>query len=388
MRKDVASWYRQCTGCARGRGPPNKPHGRLKKVVVGEPLDIVAIDILSGLPATPEGYKYILVITDYFTKWSEAYALRDAEAPTCMRTLYNSFFSRFGLRRQLHSDQGKNFESKLFHELCALAGVKKSKTTPFHPQSDGQTERMNRTLLQMLRATCQDNPESWPQKLDTLMAAYRMTQHRVTGVTPNLAMLGREVLLPATLIAKPSEEPQSVSVPFVRDLRDCIRGAHARVRQATQATAKTQKQYYDKSVREQKFQTGQLVWLYWPNPPVRQKYRKLQQVWTGPWRILEFRSDVVVTIQHTLKRTKQTVHINRLTPCKSPEPQNLTTFDTPPEEPLAASTEIPAESEHQTRQLSHSPTPTTSTSTVSHPSAVERPRRKRRLPVTLEPYVL
>jgi len=162
MRKDVTSWYRQCTGCARGRGPPSKPHGRLKKVVVGEPLDIVAIDILSGLPATPEGYKYILVITDYFTKWSEAYALRDAEAPTCMRTLYNSFFSRFGLPRQLHSDQGKNFESKLFYELCTIAGVKKSRTTPFHPQSDGQTERMNRTLLQMLRATCQDNPESWP----------------------------------------------------------------------------------------------------------------------------------------------------------------------------------------------------------------------------------
>jgi len=181
---------------------------------------------------------------------------------------------------------------------------------------------MNRTLLQMLRATCQDNPESWPHKLDTLMAGYRMTQHRVTGVTPNLAMLGREVLLPATLIARPPEEPKSVSVPFVIDLRDCIRGAHARVRQATQATAKTQKQYYDKSVREQKFQIGQLVWLYWPNPPVRQKYRKLQQVWTGPWRILEFRSEVVVTIQHTLKRTKQTIHVNRLTPCKSPEPQN------------------------------------------------------------------
>ena len=170
-----------------------------------------------------------------------------------MRTLYNSFFSSFGLPRQLHSNQGKNFESKLFHELCILAGVKKSKTTPFHPQSDGQTERMNRTFLQMLRATCQDNPDSWPQKLDTLMAAYRMTQHRVTGVTPNLAMLGREVLLPATLIARPPEEPQSVSVPFVRDLGDCIRGSHARVRQATQATAKTQKQYYEKSVREQKF---------------------------------------------------------------------------------------------------------------------------------------
>jgi len=67
-----------------------------------------------------------------------------------MRDLYNNFFSRFGLPRQLHWDQSKNFESNLFHELCQLTGVTKSKTMLFHPQSDGQTERMNRTLLQML----------------------------------------------------------------------------------------------------------------------------------------------------------------------------------------------------------------------------------------------
>jgi len=145
------------------RSSPSRPHGKLTKVIVGEPLDLVAVDILSGLPSTPENFKYVLVITDYFTKWAEAYPLKDSEAPTCMRVLYNGFFSRFGLPRQLHSDQGKNFESKLFHEFCRPTGVHKSKTTPFHPQCDGQTERMNGTLLQMLRATCQDNPQNWPQ---------------------------------------------------------------------------------------------------------------------------------------------------------------------------------------------------------------------------------
>ena len=104
-------------------------------------------------------------------------------------------------------DMGKNFESKLFHELCQITGINKSRTTPFHPQCDGQTERMNRTLLQMLRCTADDNPATWPQRLPTVMAAYRMTVHRVTGLTPNMAMFGREVMLPATLIAKPPEEP-------------------------------------------------------------------------------------------------------------------------------------------------------------------------------------
>jgi len=80
MRRDVTAWCRECETCAKGKGPPNKRHGTLQKVMTGAPLDIVAIDILSGLPATPDGSKYILVATDYFTKLSEAYALPDAEA--------------------------------------------------------------------------------------------------------------------------------------------------------------------------------------------------------------------------------------------------------------------------------------------------------------------
>jgi len=91
MRKDVESWYRQCVDCARGRSSPHHPHGKLTKVIVGEPLDVVAVDILSGLPSTPENYKYIFVVTDYFTKSAEAYPLKDSEAPTCMRSLYNNF---------------------------------------------------------------------------------------------------------------------------------------------------------------------------------------------------------------------------------------------------------------------------------------------------------
>ena len=74
--------------------------------------------------------------------------------------MYDGFFAQFGLPRQLHSDLGKNFEGKLFHELCQLVGINKSHTTAFHPQCDGQTERMNRTLLQMLRSTAEENPNN------------------------------------------------------------------------------------------------------------------------------------------------------------------------------------------------------------------------------------
>jgi len=122
-----------------------------------------------------------------------------------MRALYNAFFSRFGLPRQLHSEQRRNFESRLVAELCKITGVYKTRTTPFHPRSDGQTERANRTILQMLRTTAEDNPADWSNRLPAILAAYRMTPHSSTGVSPNKVMLGREVLLSCTLIGAPPE---------------------------------------------------------------------------------------------------------------------------------------------------------------------------------------
>ena len=118
--------------------------------------------------------------------------------------------------------------------------IDKTHTTPFHPRSDGQTERMNRTLLQMLRTTS-DNANNWPSFLPALMSAYRMTTHSVTGTTPNLAMLGRVVLIPATFIAQPPDEPSKPVTPYVTTFRSTIREVHHRIRQNTGAVAKTQK---------------------------------------------------------------------------------------------------------------------------------------------------
>jgi len=387
MRKDIHIWYRRCEICARSRGPPTRHHGQLQKVVTGAPLDVVAVDILSGLPTTTDGNRYILVLTDYFTKWACAFPLPDAEASTCMRAMYDGFFAQFGLPRQLHSDMGKNFESKLFHELCQITGITKSRTTPFHPQCDGQTERMNRTLLQMLRCTADDNPATWPQRLPTIMAAYRMTVHRVTGLTPNMAMLGREVMLPATLIAKPPEEFSATSVPFVRDLRDALRQAHQQVREATQSVARTQKRHYDERSRQTKFTQGQLVWLYWPRPPVRQKFKKLQQLWTGPWRIESFCSPLVANIKHVNKRSRQRVHIDRLAPCVTPPPSNAPA-DEQATSSVADTQPGPSQAVDEPETGSGSQGDVDSQRMDSQATLSQRPVRIRRRPTALEPYIL
>ena len=230
---------------------------------------------------------------DAFTKWVEAYPLLDQEASTCMDAAYAGFFARFGLPLQLHSDQGRNFESTLVKELCALAGVHKTRTTPFHPRSDGLTERVNRTILQMLRTTTTDHPQDWPHRLPALLSAYRATVHATTQTSPNLAMLGREVLLPCTLIAQPPNDTP-VSTTYVATFCNNLRDAHQRVRASMHASARTQKRYFDAHVKQQTFQVGQLVWMYWPLPRIRSTFHKLTKLWRGPWDILAFSSPLVV----------------------------------------------------------------------------------------------
>jgi len=167
----------------------------------------------------------------------------------------------------------------------------------------------------MLRATVYDYPENWPAKLPAILAAYRMTPHSTTGVTPNYAMLAREVRLPCALIAAPPEEPSQNLIPYNINFKDNMRIAHERVRSATKQSAKTQKSYFDARIRAISFTKGQLVWLYWPKPLLRPQKRKLTHLWFGPYRIIDFKSEIVVQIQHIKTDKLQVVHVDRLMPC-------------------------------------------------------------------------
>ena len=95
----------------------------------------------------------------YFTKWTESYAIPNQEATTVAEKLVTEFVCRFGVPREMHSDQGSNCESKVMTEVCKLLDIEKTRTTPLHPQSDGQVERYNRTLIEMLRGKFRDSQE-------------------------------------------------------------------------------------------------------------------------------------------------------------------------------------------------------------------------------------
>lgn len=115
---------------------PNKTKQAPMQIVrSGYLMERLAIDILGELPMTENGNRYILVISDYFTKWVECLPMRNIETCTVAKLLVEEVISRFGIPRQIHSDQDSQFESKLFQEMCQLLSIDKTKTTPYHPPS-------------------------------------------------------------------------------------------------------------------------------------------------------------------------------------------------------------------------------------------------------------
>ena len=156
----------------------------------------------------------------------------------------DQFFSHFGWPLQIHSDQGTNFESGLFTELCQMLKITKTRTTPYHPCSNGQVERYNRTLLQMIRCYLEGKQNTWDQNLHLLTGAIRSMQNRNTGFSPNMMMLGWEVVQPIHITlgkvnTSPSEDVDSNN--YVDQLRNSLDSVHELARDSLKTSQECQK---------------------------------------------------------------------------------------------------------------------------------------------------
>ena len=170
---------------------------------------------LVSLAKDPRGNRYVLVISDYFTKWTGSYALPDQTATT----IAEKVVSRFGIPRQIHSDQGTNLESNVKAEIRKLLDIEKTRTTPLHPQSDGQVERFNRTLVETLRGRLQPDQKDWDLQLPACMMAYRSSVHESTGFTPNQLMPGREIEVPLDVMTESTPDQPSTSIEYVEAIQ-------------------------------------------------------------------------------------------------------------------------------------------------------------------------
>ena len=317
LQSDVRSYVAGCETCTKRKEPNPTKRAPMQIVRSGYPMERLAIDILGELPMTPNGNKYILVISDYFTKWTEALPMPNMEACTVAKTLVENVLCRFGIPQKIHSDQGRQFESNLFQEMCKLLGIEKTRTTPYHPESDGMVERFNRTLATMLSAFVSSNNKDWDEQLPYVMMAYRSAEHETTGMSPNILMFGREVATPLDLMYE--MPPMNKPIPnnqWVWELQDRIETAHATVRKYTQQSMRRQKQLHDSRTAYEKFNVGDQVFVFFPVRPIGTS-SKFPSYWRGPYKITGVLSDVLYKVNCGRNGLDQPVHCNRIRARKS-----------------------------------------------------------------------
>ena len=275
LTKDVKQHISCCKVCGENLRQRPRFRAPLGDYRVGYPMDRLGVDILGPLPLSEKQNKYILVLGDYFTRWMEAFPLPDQRVETVAHALVHRFVAIFGCPLEIHTDQGKNFESDLFQEVCRLLQVKKSRTTPYHPSSNGLVERFNQTLAKMIRSFVDRNHKQWDMYLPLLTAAYRSTVHPGTGFTPNMMMFGREVNLPLDVLYPMPQREQGIS-DYVQQLRENLEIVYRYARENLGKASQRQKRDYDLQIHAQQYVPGDLV--YRQNP----RGKKLEHLWIGP----------------------------------------------------------------------------------------------------------
>ena len=199
MSKDITHFVRNVCTCLKDKPPTLKRTAVLQPIKSSYPFELVSMDFVH-LEKSKGGYEYILVVVDHLTRFARAYPTRNKSARTAADRLFGDFIPRFGFPDRIHHRQGREFENSLFQQLQNRCGIVHSRTTPYHPAGNGQCERMNRTLLGMIRTLDNHSKADWKNHVNRLVHAYNCTVNETTGYLPFYLLFGRSPRLPIDVI--------------------------------------------------------------------------------------------------------------------------------------------------------------------------------------------
>ena len=259
MQTEAMQHVQQCTRCLRRKTPSHV--APLQPIHVTQPLELVHMDYLS-LEPSKGNIENVLVITDHFTRYALAYPSKTQTAQATARLLWDNFICHYGFPEKFISDQGRNFESDLIKELCKIAGVKKLHTTPYHPQGNGQCERFNSTLCNMLGTLSEEEKSDWKSYLGCMTHAYNCTKHASTTYSPYYLMFGRHPRLPIDVefgLPKSNSGDNSSKSRYVQKLRRRLNYAFQKATKVANQQANKYKSSYDKSIKGPQLQEKDLV---------------------------------------------------------------------------------------------------------------------------------
>ena len=284
MKKDIEEYVKTCDKCQR-RGQKGG-EGYLNPIKVGKAFEMIGIDFVGPLNRTRKGNKYILVITDYLTKWPEAKAMREATAEKVTEYLYKEIICRHGCPKVILSDRGSHFNNKMMEELCQRFEIKHRKSAPYHPQTNGLVERFNRTLCESL-AKVSEEENQWDEHIEEVLFAYRTNKHSTTKQTPFYLTYGREAILPIDEIEE-SLEVENIELSTLKRIYEIVNLEEKREEtlEVIGESQDKQKERYDKKVKEVRFLIGDQVLLK-DAAKEKQWSGKLTPKWKGPYEVHE-----------------------------------------------------------------------------------------------------
>jgi RNase H-like domain found in reverse transcriptase/Reverse transcriptase (RNA-dependent DNA polymerase)/Integrase zinc binding domain/Aspartyl protease/Chromo (CHRromatin Organisation MOdifier) domain len=311
LRKDVEEYCRTCPTCQRAKHVNKLPGGLLQPLPTpSHPWEQVTMDILLNLPTTPSGHNAAIVFVDRLTKYFRWDACSVNVTSEGSAKLYlNNVVRHHGLAKVLISDRDPRFVAGFWQELQRLLHTKLKMSTSAHPQSDGQTENANRTLLRLLRSYCEANPRTWDELLCMAELAYNSHVHASTGVSPFFANYGRHPVMPMDLLL-PTEKQG------VQDLAKKIHKTLDDVKQRLSKSQERQRVQANRRRRDVKYAVGDKVLL--DSRLFRAKLPDLQKLlppYMGPFVVTAVPGpvNVVLDLPEQL-RTMRVVHVSRLKP--------------------------------------------------------------------------
>lgn len=268
MYIDVKHFCRTCPECQITAGKLPSIALLVPLPAVSTPLERIGVDVVGPLQ---KGDRFILVICDYCiclaTRYPEAYPLREVTAKQVANALLH-LFSHVGIPKEVLTDQGTNFMSLILNQVYQLLGIKRVRTTPYHPQTDGLVERFNQTLKNILTKFVSDIGKDWDKWLPYLLFAYHKVPQASTGFAPFELLFAHQVRAPLDVL-RDSWEINDKSrkqnlLSYVLQMRDKLQQAVTTARENLQEAQKKQKVWYDRKARARTFQPGDQVFLLLP----------------------------------------------------------------------------------------------------------------------------
>lgn len=284
MIREIAEYCRECRRCTMAKAGKTL-HPTMGSLTASTPLEVLAIDY-TLLEKSSSGHENVLVLSDVFTKFTQAITTKNQQAPTVARTLVNEWFVRFGVPKRIHSDQGRNFEGNVIRELCKVYGITKSRTSPYHPEGNGQCERFNKTMHDRLKTLAPEKKNKWPQFLPELVYAYNCTPHSSTGYTPYYLFFGRDPILPIDhmLQAVDQEDGSQCVEEWITEHQERLNTAFKLAKEKTEKEALRRRTRHDKKAEDTSLPVGTTVFL-------RKRVEgrnKIQDVWdTIPYKVVK-----------------------------------------------------------------------------------------------------